>query len=479
MQLAEAGCDIIRITTPGIREAQNLAAIKDELRKKGYKIPIVADIHFNPKPAEVAAGIVEKVRINPGNYVDRNKGKTNWTNREIVGSQERIAERIGPLVEICKKNNTAIRVGTNFGSLPERILNIYGNTPLGMVESAMEFVRIIRGFNFHNIVISMKASSYQDMVQSNLMLLEKMIGEGFYYPIHLGVTEAGNGDEARIKSAAGIGNLLVRGIGDTIRVSLSEDPINEIPFGKKLVEYYGRKERINEKIMKETSYLQIKSNKTLKNLTGFRNPVVSAKPDGEADMIAKGYTFRMNREEGNLIPFSEYDSTIKELPDPEKIIFKKNYKGLQKEELLIKSSVDFGLLFFETADGGIWLNAQATSVAVDLGLKILQALGLRYSKAEFISCPSCGRTHFDLFKSFEKVKAITAHLKGIKIAVMGCNVNGPGEMAGADYGYVGSGPGLVAIYKNNVPVIKNIVEEKAADALVDLIKSSGDWSQSK
>ncbi len=495
IRLADAGCDIVRITAPGIKEAENLSNIKNKLIKKGYQIPLVADIHFNPKAADVAAQIVDKVRINPGNYVDRNRGKIVWSMPEIKETQERIAERLYPLIEICKKYNTAIRIGTNHGSLSERILSMYGNTPEGMVESAMEFVRIVRGFDFHNLVLSMKASNYRDMTRANLLLVDKMIDEDFYYPIHLGVTEAGNGDEARIKSAAGIGSLLVRGIGDTIRVSLAEDPVNEIPFGKKLVHTYGRKKGLAEQILTETTYLEIESDESLKSFSGVRNPVVADEKTDEADLIASMNTLQTIDSKNKQLYFKELLATEVENANPERTIFKRDYSDVQPDDLILRSAVDFGLLFSETIHGGIYLNVPATSVAdteiqdksvratevapTKLSLKVLQGLGLRYSIAEFVACPSCGRTKFHLFESFEKVKEKTAHLKGLKIAVMGCIVNGPGEMADADYGYVGAGPGKVILYKNREPIVKNIDEEKAVDALVELIKESGDWSQSK
>ena len=492
MQLADAGCDIVRITAPGIKEAENLFNIKNELVKKGYQIPLVADIHFNPKAADVAAQIVDKVRINPGNYVDRNRRKTDWSGQEIKESQERIAEKLYPLIEICKKNNTAIRIGTNHGSLSERILSMYGNTPAGMVESAMEFIHIVRGFEFHNLVLSMKASNFRYMTLANLLLADKMISEGFYYPIHLGVTEAGNGDEARIKSAAGIGSLLARGIGDTIRVSLAEDPVSEVPFGKKLVDIFGRKKNLAARILAETTFLDIESGDSLKLFSGVRNPVVSNKETDGADLIALKNILKTTHKKSKPVRFKELPFTDKGRINTERIIYKRKYSGIHPDEVLLRSAVDFALLFSETVHGGIYLTVPATSVVdveiqdksvgatevanTELSLKILQGLGLRYSNAEFIACPSCGRTNFNLFESFKKVKEKTAHLTGLKIAVMGCIVNGPGEMADADYGYVGAGPGKVSLYKNSEPVIKNIDQEKAVDTLIELIKAGGDWS---
>jgi len=363
IRLANAGCELVRITAPGIKEAENLSNIKNELIKKGYQIPLVADIHFNPKAADVAAQIVDKVRINPGNYVDRNRGKIVWSMPEIKEAQERIAERLYPMIEICKKHNTAIRIGTNHGSLSERILSMYGNTPEGMIESAVEFVRIVHGFDFHNLVLSMKASNYRDMTRANLLLVDKMIDEGFYYPIHLGVTEAGNGDEARIKSAAGIGSLLLRGIGDTIRVSLAEDPVNEIPFGKKLVDTYGRKKGLAEQILTETTYLEIESDESLKSFSGVRNPVVADEKTDEADLIASMNTLQTIDSKNKQLYFKELLATEVENANPERTIFKRDYSNIQPDDLILRSAVDFGLLFSETIHGGIYLNVPATSVA--------------------------------------------------------------------------------------------------------------------
>ena len=483
IQLAEAGCDIVRITAPGTREAANLYNIKNELLKKGYGVPLVADIHFNPKAAEVAAGHVKKIRINPGNYIDRNHGKTDWTDQEIREAQARIAERLYPLINICKKNKTAIRIGTNHGSLSERILSIYGNTPQGMVESAMEFVRIVRAFDFHELVLSMKASNFREMTKANLLLVDKMIEEGCYYPIHLGVTEAGNGEEARIKSAAGIGSLLVRGIGDTIRVSLAEDPLNEIPVAKKLVKNYGRDRNTFSRILKDTTLIELETDVSLKTISGVRNPVVGNQGSQFADLYDLGEKVFADtiHEQRKTHRYKEYPYNERQFLKAECLIFKKEYQLKNTDDLLIQVSTEFGLLFTDTLYGGIWIeNSGGSSEALaELSMKILQGLGLRYSKAEFVACPSCGRTKFHLFESFEKVKKKTAHLKGLKIAVMGCIVNGPGEMADADYGYVGAGFGNVTLYKNREAVLKNIDESEAIDALINLIKEGGDWSESK
>lgn len=479
IRLVNAGCDIVRITAPGIKEAENLKEIKKELLNKGIRNPIVADIHFNSKAADVAARYVEKVRINPGNYVDRNRGKVDWSDTEINEARERIADRLIPLLKICHRENTAIRIGTNHGSLSERILSMYGNTARGMVESAMEFVRVCNQFGFQNLVLSMKASNVKDMTAANLLLVDEMIKEGFYYPIHLGVTEAGNGDEARIKSAAGIGGLLARGIGDTIRVSLAEMPVEEVPFGKKLVEFYGRKPDVVDEVFSSTDFLVAETKKTFLELTGRKYPVVSGKMIPQADLFFTGKKIIENSiDERSFVDFAEADLNENHENLEGRLILNKVYPGLQPTDLLLKSAVDFSLLYANQKSAGIWLeneNKTLPEKLTDLSLKILQGLGLRFSQAEFVACPSCGRTKFNLFDSFNKVKEKTAHLQGLQIAVMGCIVNGPGEMGDADYGYVGAGPGKVTLYKRGEAVLKNIDEHKAVDALINLIKDGGDW----
>lgn len=350
IRMIEAGCEYVRIAVPGMRETENLREIKKELRKRGFSTPLIADVHFNPKLAEIAATIVEKVRINPGNYTDKRrvtKGKllndalVQSTNSDYQNELELIAERIKPLINICKEHGTAIRIGTNHGSLSDRILDRYGDTPQGMVESALEFARICESFSFHNLVLSMKSSNTRVMIAANRLLVERMKAEGMTYPLHLGVTEAGAGEDGRLKSAIGIGSLLADGIGDTIRVSITEDPEFEIPVA------YG----------------------------------------------------------------------------------------------------------------------------------ILQATGTRITKTEFVACPSCARTLFNIQEALQKVKERTSHLIGLKIAVMGCIVNGPGEMADAHYGYVGAGKGKVMLYKKQTVVKKDVDEAVAVDALVDLIKANGDWKE--
>lgn len=480
-RLADAGCDIVRITAPSIKEAENLYAIKKELRKSGCGIPLVADIHFTPKPAEIAARLVEKVRINPGNYVDRNRGKVDWSAKEIEESRERIAERLIPLLKICNEHGTAIRIGTNHGSLSERILSMYGNTARGMVESAMEFVHICHDYGFHNLVLSMKASNVNDMIAANLMLVDQMISKGFYYPVHLGVTEAGNGEEARIKSAAGIGGLLAMGIGDTVRVSLAEPPVEEVPVGKKLVEHFARRPDAVEQIFQNTSLILPEANENWDKLIGEKYPVLSKSNNSFADLFLSDDRKYIHSNEG-LDHLAYATSSYLNYKDFKKgnAILTKSYPDIESEELLLLASTEFSVLYQHYKKAGIWLKRENDGGGDDLAemsLKILQGLGLRFTKAEFVACPSCGRTKFNLFESFNKVKERTAHLTGLRIAVMGCIVNGPGEMGDADYGYVGAGPGKVTLYKNGVAVMKNLDEEKAVMELVELINESGDWVQ--
>ncbi|MEJ2596146.1 MAG: (E)-4-hydroxy-3-methylbut-2-enyl-diphosphate synthase [bacterium] len=478
ISLVETGCEIVRITAPSVREAENLYDIKDELLKQGINIPLVADIHFTPKAAEVAAAYVEKVRLNPGNYVDRNRGKTNWSDIDIQEARKRITERLMPLLEICRAHNTAIRIGTNHGSLSERILSMYGNTPRGMMESAMEFVRICAENNFHNLVISMKASRVRDMISANLMLVEQMIREDLYYPLHLGVTEAGNGKEARIKSAAGIGNLLARGIGDTIRVSLAEDPLEEVPFGKLLVRSSGRNRQLIQDVLNQTELIRINSPKTLREITGNSYPVMTEEPVAGSELVQGKDHIHMPSRPGDKLPYRSFKPTDEISAESCELIYKRNYIDLQGDVVLAKASSEFSLLLYDKKSAGICISCdQAEPEEMKtMCLDILQGLGLRYHQAEFIACPTCGRTKFNLFESFEKVKEKTAHLNNLQIAVMGCIVNGPGEMGDADYGYVGAGPGKVTLYRHGEPAIKHVDEKRAVQELIDLIKANGDWT---
>lgn len=413
LRLAEAGCEIVRITAPGVQEAQNLYNIKNELVKRGCNVPLVADIHYNPKAAEIAAEIVEKVRINPGNYVDRNIGKTSYTDTEYNTEIEKITQRMANLIDICKRHNTAMRIGTNHGSLSERIVSRYGDTPMGMAVSAIEFANVCRSLDFHNLVFSMKASNVKVMVYSTRLFVQKMIEEGMNYPIHLGVTEAGDAQQGRIKSSAGIGTLLLDGIGDTLRVSLTEDPVAEIPVAKQIVKYIPHRQASKQDIVSlKTSFDRCE----------------------------------------NEVYYTPKNTTLEEYQIKEAATYAKNY-----------------------IDGKVSEIADDSDTALD----IMQAVGAKISKAEYISCPSCGRTQYDIQAALQKIKAQTSHLKGIKIGVMGCIVNGPGEMADAHYGYVGSGNGKITLYKGREVVRKNIAQEEAVEALVQLIKDNGDWIEAK
>lgn len=501
-RMIEAGCEFVRIATPGIREVKNLRNIKAELRKLGYSTPIIADIHFNPKAAELAAAIVEKVRINPGNYADKKQiASIEYSDNEYQAELERISNRVKPLIEICKANGTVMRVGSNHGSLSDRIKNRYGDTPLGMVESALEFIRICEYFNFQDIVVSMKSSNIKITVEATRLLINKMMAEQMNYPVHLGVTEAGEGEDGRIKSAAGIGSLLADGIGDTIRVSLTEDPEKEIPVARTLVQHYAHDPQKQTKAVSIPPYdpFQYNRRKTLAiaDIGGSNPPVVITDSNDLTFPYLKFDVKTFNENSINIIKkniesvlilqeiekFNPYDFRkafyllIKhnvELP----VIIKANYKSLSREEFQLYSSADISSLHVDGFGDGIWLCADENIPRDHIkqtALNILQANGTRISKTEYISCPSCSRTTYDIQKTAAQIRAKTSHLIGLKIGIMGCIVNGPGEMADAHYGYVGSGKGKVSLYKGKNCVRKNINAEDAVEALVDLIKSEGDW----
>lgn len=505
IRLADAGCELVRITAQGIREAEHLAVIKNELIRRGYKIPLIADIHFNPKAAEIAAAIVEKIRVNPGNYTDRNRGKADFTQSEYEAAVYRIRERIRPLIQICKKNGTAMRIGSNHGSLSERIISRYGNTPDGMVEAAMEFVRICREEDFHNLVLSMKASNVRVMVYATRLLVKKMMDEQMNYPIHLGVTEAGDGMAGRIKSAAGTGTLLADGIGDTIRVSLTEPPENEIPAAKQIVKYFDKVPSqaagnpFKDFFYKPFEYQLRKTNREIFSGDSVFPLVVSGPaeyknnlPDiivAENVLPEKWMEFSGNgpirpekillTEATGTFPAFQFREVFRQLHDENKnnpVILKKTYDP-KDVETGITQALDFGPLFIDGFGDGIWMNSgkRLRPRLAEIAYEILQATGARVSKTEYIACPSCGRTMFDIQKSLHDIKEKTAQLVGLKIAVMGCIVNGPGEMADADYGYVGMGAGKVALFKGKQPVKKNVDESVAVDELVQLIRDSGDW----
>jgi (E)-4-hydroxy-3-methylbut-2-enyl-diphosphate synthase len=511
IRLAGRGCEIVRVAVPGLHEAHNLEAIKSRLIQKGFNIPLIADVHFNPKAAIIAAAIADKVRINPGNYSDRNTGKTFFTPDEEAAAVSRIRERLAPLIDVCRKHNTAIRIGSNHGSLSERIISRYGNTPAGMVEAALEFVRICNDLDFHQIVLSMKASSVRMMIFATRLLVKKMIAQNMNYPIHLGVTEAGNGAEGRIKSAIGTGTLLADGIGDTIRVSLTEIPENEIPVARKIVAYFASVKPALSSENYHNHFLELPDTFEQNDTTGTL-PGIDKKPplviSGEGDYIharpdlqlpPKGpdqhnlkyisgihnlsavdfkndqiLVFKSNSKHA-LFDFGEIIKRRKLLNSDQPVILRKKYK---KKHFNVDAALDFGPHFVDNSCQGIWIEADDTKKKerlVELSFQILQAAGARTTKTEYIACPSCGRTQYDIVGSLEKIKAHTSHLSNLKIAVMGCIVNGPGEMADADYGYIGTGHGKVALFKGKTCAKKAIPEAEAVTALIQLIKDNGDW----
>ncbi len=587
IRMIEAGCELVRITAPSMKEAQNLAEIKKELAKRGYHTPLVADIHFTPNAAELAARLVEKVRINPGNYADKKKFENiDYTPATYQAELERIYQKFAPLVKICKEYGTAMRIGTNHGSLSDRIMSQFGDTPLGMVESAMEFIRICEDLNYHNLVISMKASNPQVMVQAYRLLVETMAKEGMNYPLHLGVTEAGDGEDGRIKSAVGIGALLEDGLGDTVRVSLTEDPEFEIPVARDLVERYSSRTPIaasSEKIILPASFspytYQKRASAELNTFIGghqvprviidlshqnlkdpavlteagyLYSPVLDKYSMGEqsidfaylADELPS-FTFPGNLKQlynyatwkslknatncHPLYQLSEYLQADKKCPslnlvklrlsdlataDFDRIpldktlvfvletgteygmqeqrqfffqlenmgldvpvIIKRDYTGITENQFQLYAATDAGALLLDGFGDGVWLQAPeiGTKLLLSTSFGILQATRSRISKTEYISCPSCGRTLFDLQETTQMIRSRTDHLKGIKIGIMGCIVNGPGEMADADYGYVGTGPGKITLYRGKEVVKKNVNTESALNELIDIIREDGNW----
>lgn len=609
----EAGAELVRITAPSKNEAENLLNIKNELRKRGYTTPLVADIHFTPNAAEIAARIVEKVRVNPGNYVDKKKfEQIDYTDAEYNEEIERIRNRFTPLVKICKEYGTAMRIGTNHGSLSDRIMSRYGDTPMGMVESAMEFLRIARAEAYHNIVLSMKASNPQVMVQAYRLLIQQMDAEfGEIYPLHLGVTEAGDGEDGRVKSAAGIGTLLEDGIGDTVRVSLTEDPEFEIPVCRDLVKRYANTGKSTEHIpdIEKIPYspftYQRRESFAVANIGAKQVPVVIADlskiteiipehleaigyrydaatdkwniADAAADYVFTGHSllnfnlpgtlrvivypaawalaadkekyfpifdgagFVSAEQKSGTLNFVMLDCFSDETPinnfthldelanDPSVVIclsstnkhampsVRRMFMELQNRQIknpvvLITDSnwqtADEHLIHYSTECGALLLDGFGDGICLGMGsetyrlqssgivdtsgrnyssnqsveqfinttaFSILQATRTRISKTEYISCPSCGRTLFDLQETTAKIRKVTNHLKGVKIAIMGCIVNGPGEMADADFGYVGSGVGKVTLYKGREVMKKNVDSQIAVDELIGLLKESDAW----
>lgn len=594
IRMVEAGCEYVRITAPSIKEANNLAEIKKELRKRGYDVPLVADIHFTPNAAEVAARIVEKVRINPGNYADKKKfDQLNYTASAYQSELERIYTKFAPLVKICKEYGTAMRIGTNHGSLSDRIMSHYGDTPEGMVESAMEFIRICEDLNYHSIVVSMKSSNPQVMVRAYRLLVETMVAEGMNYPLHLGVTEAGDGEDGRIKSAVGIGTLLEDGLGDTVRVSLTEEPEFEAPVAVALVNRYKARQKENKGEVAAGKPVAYASNEVNVFIGGTQVPRVVVDISGKnlkdphiltdvgykydpwldkyhmgeqsVDFVYLGSLLPSFTMPGNLKQLYDYPAWLKiadrtnihplftldqfveatekdahlnlvriryadvgtpafeALPLDKSIIFvvetdvphgmadqrqffgaltdlgldnpviiRRNYPAaefsalpgdlMDPEEPLSKlqlyAATDLGGLLVDGMGSGIWIDSPATPTdkLVSASFGILQATRSRISKTEYISCPSCGRTLFDLQETTQMIRSRTNHLKGLKIGIMGCIVNGPGEMADADYGYVGAGPGKITLYRGKEVVKRNVGTANALDELIEIIREDGRWT---
>ena len=503
----EAGAELLRYTTQGTKEAENLGIIHNKLQSEGYTTPLVADIHFNPHVAETAAKLVEKIRINPGNFVSSKEGE--YSEKEWAEEINKIREKLFPLLDICKQHNTCVRIGVNHGSLSKRIVSKYGNTPLGLAKSCMEFIDLCEEAEFYNLILSIKASNTRVMVYAVRMLVEMMEKSGKNYPLHLGVTEAGSDTEGRIKSASGIGTLLSEGIGDTIRVSLSEAPEAEIPVAKNIVEYintYNYSTTIQPKqLSRRTSYNKRKSNK-IHNIGGENVPIVVTNKANNTE-IHEDYTID-NIPNKELLEVEKIDTSTLELlkTHPEQIIFlttkehnfigtirlgieilsknniynpiivTKRYNENNLSLLQIKSAIDFGGLLIDGLIDGIYINNENRAISeeevCETSFQILQSTRARFSTTEYISCPSCGRTKFDLPERVKEVKKATKHLKGLKIAVMGCIVNGPGEMADADYGYIGAGFGKVSLYKGKECIVKNIPEGEAIKKLLEIINSN-------
>lgn len=485
-RIADAGGELVRLTTQGVKEAANMAAIKSALNDLGCNVPLVADVHFNPNAAFEAAHTCDKVRINPGNFVDaaRTFKKLEFTDQEYAAEIDRIRAKFVPFLQLCKEHDTCVRLGVNHGSLSDRIMSRYGDTPAGMVESVMEFLRIAREVDFDNIVISVKASNVTVMVATVRLLVETMDKENMHFPIHLGVTEAGDGEDARIKSAAGIGTLLAEGIGDTIRVSLSEDPEREIPVAMKLRDYVLERNG-HEQVPLPENVLPGKARDYAVSLPYAEFPVMgldfeldekwhyvstSMAPALFGDDLPVVLTTSNENRPGAM---KSWIDRFVALGAHNPVIVMMGFLTTEKEDFQIQAAADFAPLLLDGYASGLGIVASekfSKEEVVSVALGILQATRLRISKTEYIACPSCGRTLFDLQKTLAEVKKYTAHLKGLKIGVMGCIVNGPGEMADADYGYVGAGPGKVSIYKGKTLVKKNIPADEALPALLALIE---------
>lgn len=461
IRIIEAGGELVRLTAQGVREAENLANIKKELRKAGFDTPLCADIHFNPAAAEVAARIVEKVRINPGNYADKRASflRHDLTDGEYTAELERIRDRLLPLIKICTANGTAMRIGVNHGSLSDRIMTRYGNTPEGMAVSAIEFLKIMRGEGFKNLVVSMKSSDTRVMVESNRALVRMMAGEGMDYPVHLGITEAGEGEDGRVISAAGIGTLLAEGIGDTVRVSLTEAPEKEIPVAREIIRFAAGP---SGRVQKPWPPLPFEE-------TGERYFPQVYSEDGGIFKDERG-----NKYTGEVLTLTASELLNSNEAQEFRGVLNPVFSEDDREKLYIHAATLLGRFFISRRPAGLCITnkgmvrGEALSV---LAFSILQATEARITRTRYISCPTCGRTKFNLEEAVRRVKAATSHLTGMKIAVMGCVVNGPGEMAGADYGYVGAAEGKVHIYKGTEAVMKNVPEAEALSRLLELIES--------
>ncbi len=484
-RIAEAGGDIVRLTAQSVRHARNLGAISALVRSHGCDVPLVADIHFTPDAAFEAALHVEKVRVNPGNFVDpaRTFRSLEYTDTEYASEIKKIEERLVPLIDLCKSRGVAMRIGVNHGSLSDRIMSRYGNTPAGMTESAMEFLRICRDNDFHDVVISIKASNVCVMTETVRTLVRAMDAEGMRYPLHLGVTEAGDGEDGRVKSAVGIGSLLADGIGDTIRVSLSEAPEAEIPVGRQLAAHIAA--------MASAPAFDGDEAPGYDSVAPARRKVTWP---ADADAAMRSYPVVGLDVEAAAIPAgvkvvtassanapaeikSQFHKMMRE-GDESPAIVKLSYgPDMSYDDIVIAASVDMGAVLLAGFGDGLWIDAPhiGRERLNSLSLAILQAVRLRISRTEYIACPSCGRTLFDLQAELARVREATSHLAGLKIAVMGCIVNGPGEMADADYGYVGAGVGNVSLYKGKQCMVKNIPASEALPLLIKLIKDSGDW----
>lgn len=443
LRMEAAGCKIVRLTAQGRAEGENLKNIANELRARGSQVVLVADIHYTPEVAIVAAQYVDKVRINPGNF-------------SLKG------DHLQRLITLCKERDVALRIGVNHGSLAEHIFDKYGDTPAGMVASAMEFLRLCRDADFSQVVVSMKSSNTRVMVHAYRLLVEAMQSEAMHYPIHLGVTEAGSGIEGRIKSAVGIGALMSDGIGDTIRVSLTEDPVAEVPVAQYLVDHF--KSRKGEFEINGRGFdFPTEYNRR----SAIQQPIVHSEITDKFTII----------ESTSDNPTAELRAAILNLGDARPVVVKRRYMGNNATNIAIAAAADLGSLFLDGLADGVWVDApeiEANEVE-HIELLILQSARVRQSQTEYISCPSCGRTLYDIEGALAQIKSRTSHLKHLKIGIMGCIVNGPGEMADADYGYVGAARGKITLYKNREVVERNVPQEEALDRLVELIKRCGDW----